>query len=106
MVFRDRIGKGFRELIPHEIGSQMPYKDPETKRAYHREYMQRRRAAVKPNDAPVLNPAQEGPGTPRCLDRNRPYTVENRYPWPAYLVQDGYWFNLDTGELVGKAKAH
>jgi hypothetical protein len=82
----------------------MPYKDPDKKRAYHREYMRRRREAVKPDDAPVLIHAQEGQESPRCIDRTRPYTVESRYPWPAYLVQDGYWFAPDTGELVGVAR--
>jgi hypothetical protein len=82
----------------------MPHKNPETKRAYHREYMQRRRAAVKPGNPSVLNPPQEGPGVPRRLDRTRPYTVESRYPWPAYLMQDGYWFDPKTGELVEKVR--
>jgi hypothetical protein len=66
--------------------------------------MQRRRAAVKPVNTPALNPTQEGPGAPRRLDRTRPCTVESRYPWPAYLVQDGFWFDPYTGELVGVAR--
>jgi hypothetical protein len=81
----------------------MPHKDPETKQAYHREYMRRRRGAVKPGNTSVLISPQEGPGPPRRLDKTRPYTVESRYPWPAYLVQDGLWFSPDTGELVGVA---
>jgi hypothetical protein len=83
------------------MGPKMPYKNPETKRAYHREYMRRRRADVKPGNEPVLIPAQEGP---RRLDRARRYIVESRYPWPAYLVQDGLWFSPDTGGLVGKVR--
>jgi hypothetical protein len=86
----------------------MPYKDPETKRAYHREYMRRRRGAVKPEEAPVLNHISKVPEPQlrrrqmsRVLDQIRPYTVESRYPYPAYLVQDGLWFDPDTGELVG-----
>lgn len=82
----------------------MPFKNPEAKRAYFREYMRRRRAAVKPCNGIVLIPDQESPGPPRRFDRTRPYTVENRYPWPAYLVQGGLWFDPDTGELVGKVR--
>jgi hypothetical protein len=81
----------------------MPFIDPDKKRGYFREYMRRRRAAVNPGNTPVLNPPQEGPGPPRWLDRTRPYIVESRYPWPAYLVQEGLWFDPDTGELVGVA---
>jgi hypothetical protein len=36
------------------------------------------------------------------IDRSRPHTIEGRYPYPAYLVQDGYWYHWETGELVGK----
>jgi hypothetical protein len=82
----------------------MPYKNPEAKRAYFRAYMQRRRAAVKPGNTFVLIPPQEAPGPPRRLDRTRPYTVESRFPWPAYLVQEGLWFDPDTGELVVVAR--
>ena len=82
----------------------MPYKDPDKKRAYSREYMQRRRAVVKPGNEAELIHDQEAPGSPRRIDRARPYTVEGRYPWPAYLVQDGYWFDPKTGELVGKVR--
>ena len=82
----------------------MPYKNPETKRAYFREYMQRRRAVVKPGNEAELIPPQEGPGAPRRLDRTRPFTVERRYPWPAYLIQDDLWFDPNTGELVGKVR--
>jgi hypothetical protein len=82
----------------------MPYKDPDKKRAYHREYMRRRRAAVNPGKEVMLNPPQEGPGAPRRLDRTRPFTVERRYPWPAYLIQDDLWFDPNTGELVGKVR--
>lgn len=34
----------------------MPYKDPDKRRAYHKEYMRRRRAGVKPESAPLLSP--------------------------------------------------
>ena len=81
----------------------MPFIDPDKKRTYFREYMQRRRAVVKPGNEAELIHAQEGPGSPRRIDRTRPYTVERRYPWPAYLVQEGLWFSPDTGELVGVA---
>jgi hypothetical protein len=82
----------------------MPYKNHEKKREYHREYMRRRRAAVKPDPAPVLNPAPVQAGPPERIDLTRPYTEESRYPWPAYLVQDGFWFDPKTGELVGKVR--
>jgi hypothetical protein len=76
----------------------MPHKDPEKKRAYHREYLRRRREAVKPGNKTVLCPTEEAP---RHLDRTRPYSVESRYPYPAYLVQDGLWFDPATGQVVG-----
>jgi hypothetical protein len=82
----------------------MPHKDPETKRAYYREYMRRRRAAVKPGPEVVLNPEPQFTRRRqmnKVLDRTRAYTVESRYPYPAYLVQDGFWFDPDTGEVVG-----
>jgi len=79
----------------------MPHKDPETKRAYHRDYMRRRRAVVNPDALPMLNPDQGQADPPRLIDWNRPYTEESRYPYPAYLVQKGYWFDPQTGELVG-----
>jgi hypothetical protein len=83
----------------------MPYKDPETKRAYHREFMRRRRAVVKPSPQEPVKPRQEqAEGPPRFIDRSRPYTLEGRYPWPAYLVQDGFWFDPKTGELIGRVK--
>ena len=82
----------------------MPYKDPDKKRGYHRDYMRRKRADVKPSPQEFVRPHQElVQEPPRFIDRTRPYTVEGRYPWPAYLVQDGYWFSPDTGELVGVA---
>jgi hypothetical protein len=100
----------------HELKTQfvelraMSHKDPETNRAYHREYMRRRRGAVKPDDAPVLTPAIDEPQftrrrqMSRVLDQTRPYTVESRYPWPAYLIQDDLWFDPNSGELVGKVR--
>jgi hypothetical protein len=87
----------------------MPHIDPETKRAYHREYMRRRRAAVKPEKETVFTLVSEVPQFTRrrqmnrVLDRNRPYTIEGRYTYPAYLVQDGLWFDPDTGKVVGVA---
>jgi hypothetical protein len=82
----------------------MPYKNSEKKRAYHREYMRRRRAVVKPGNEIILNQAPAQAGPPRRIDRERPYTVESRYPYPAYLVQDGYWYHWETDELVGRAR--
>ncbi len=82
---------------------KVSFKDPEKKRVYFREYMRRRRAAVKPEQEPVLNPAQEAPGPPQRLDWTRPYTTEGRRR-NHYLVQDGFKFDPKTGELVGEAR--
>jgi hypothetical protein len=96
----------------------MPHKDPDKKRTYHREYTRRRRAAVKPGNGVVLNPeAQEAgagnlikpntqalAGSPRCINWNRPYFLTVQFPRPDYLQQDGYWFNPETGELMGAVK--
>ena len=83
----------------------MPHKDPDTKRAYHREYMRRKRADVKPSPQEPVKPHQEqAEGPPQFIDQGRPYTIESRYPWPAYLVQDGYWFDPNKGDLVGKVR--
>ncbi len=74
-----------------------------TKRGKRHRHPYQRRGAVKPGNEAVLNPYQGQTGPPRCIDKTRLYTVESRYPYPAYLVQDGYWFDPKTGELVGKA---
>jgi hypothetical protein len=81
----------------------MPYKNPEAKRAYHRDYM-RRRAHVKPGNEIVLSPSPAQASPPRRIDKTRPYTVESRYPCPADLVQDGFWFDPGTGEMMGAAR--
>lgn len=89
----------------------MPYKDPATKREYHREYMRRKRAVVKPDKEeglPLISnvpvPQLRRRQMSRVLDRTRPYTVERRYPWPAYLVQDGLWFDPNTEKVVGAVR--
>ena len=85
----------------------MPYKDPEKKRTYMKEYMARKRAGVRPSanlEPELVRPYQEQAGPPKFIDRSRPHTIEGRYPYPAYLVQDGYWYHWQTGELVGKVK--
>jgi hypothetical protein len=86
----------------------MPYKSSEKKRAYQREYMRQRRTKVRPSNSSepeLVRPHQEQTQEPpRFIDRDQPYTVEGRYPWPAYLIQDGYWYHWQTGELVGKVK--
>ena len=85
----------------------LPYKDPEKKRAYQREYMRQRRAGVRPSanqKTEPVRPNQEQAGAIRFIDRDRPYTIEDRYPYPAYLVQDSFWFDPKTGNLVGKAR--
>ena len=66
--------------------------------------MRRQRAAVKPGNKTLLSLARAQAGPPRRIDKGRPYTVESRYPWPAFLVQGGYWYHWETGELVGKAR--
>ena len=82
----------------------MPYKNPEAKRAYHRDYMRRRRADVKPGNEFVLSPSPAQAGPPRRIDKTRPYTVESRYHWPADLLQDGFWFDPGAGEMAGAAR--
>ena len=86
--------------IPH-FG--MLFSDPEKRRRYTREYMRRRGAGsigrVKPQQDHAARPPKQS------IDRSRPYTVDTRYPFPAYLVQDGIWFDPKTGELVGPACA-
>jgi hypothetical protein len=84
----------------------MPHKDPETKRAYHRDYMRRKRAGVKPKPPPMLSPTPEPSREVGnlCFNSERPHTTERRYPHPAYLVQDGYWFDPQTLALIGEVK--
>jgi hypothetical protein len=85
----------------------MPYKNPDKKRAYQRKYMRQRRAGVRPSAEPEpepVRPHQEQAGPSRFIDQDRPYTIEDRYPHPSYLVQDGYWYHWETGELVGQVQ--
>ena len=83
----------------------MPYKDPDKKRGYQKEYMRQRRDSVRPSlQEPVKSHQEQTEGTPRFIDRGRPYAIESRYPYPAYLVQSSNWFNPQTGELVGKVR--
>ena len=83
----------------------MPYKSKEKKAAYMREYMRQRRAGVRPSPQESVRPDQEqAEGSQRFIDRSQPYTIEDRYPYPAYLVQDGYWYHWESGELVGKMR--
>jgi len=82
----------------------MPYKDPEKKRAYQRDYMRQRRGDVRPLPQESIRPHQEQAEPPQMIDRGRPYTIEGRYPYPAYLMQDGFWFDPTTGELVGEVR--
>jgi hypothetical protein len=86
----------------------LPYKNPEKKRAYQREYMRQRRAGVRPSANPEPEPVrphqEQAPGPPQFIDRSRPYTIEGRCPYPAYMVKDGYWYHWETGKLVGKVR--
>jgi hypothetical protein len=86
----------------------MPYKSKAEKAAYMREYMRQRRAGVKPSAWPELEPVrphqEQAQEPPRFIDQSRPYAIEGRCPYPAYLVQDGYWYHWQTGELVGKVR--
>jgi hypothetical protein len=86
----------------------MPYKIKEKKRAYQREYMRQRRAGVRrsasPEPEPVRPHQEQAQVPPRFIDWDRHYTIEERYPYPAYLVQDGFWYDPKTGELVGKVR--
>jgi len=70
--------------------------------------MRQRRAGVRPSVSPEpepVNPHQEqAQEPPRFIDRSRPYSIEGRCPYPAYLVQDGLWFDPNTGEVVGKVR--
>ena len=79
----------------------MPYKDPEKKRAYHREYMRQRRAAVKPEHDLMLNPVQETQVPPPKLDMTRPYReAPMPFPLPSYWWQDGALYDKQTLEFV------
>ena len=85
----------------------MPYKDPEKKRAYQREYMRQRRADFRPPARPgrePVRPHQEQAEPSQFINRSKPYAVEDRYPYPAYLVQDGFWYDPRTGNLVGEVR--
>ena len=85
----------------------MPYKDLEKKRAYQRGYMRKKRSGIRPSASPepeLVKPHLEQVDPPQFIDRDRSYTVEDRYPYPAYLVQDGFWYDPKTGNLVGKAR--
>lgn len=82
----------------------MPHKDPEEKRAYHRHYMRRRRAgagrAVKPDPVKPVAPCHEQvERRTRSIDWGRPYTVEDRFPYRAYLCQDDAWFDA-SGNFI------
>lgn len=89
-------------------GAEMPHKDPDAKRRYHREYMRRRRVGcVKPPE-PVVKPEaprypEQAEPPPRFIDWTRPYSVESRFPYRAWLLQDGFWYHPDTGEFVKPA---
>jgi hypothetical protein len=85
----------------------MPYKSSEKKRAYQRAYMRQRRKSVRPSashETDPVRPHQEQAELPKFIDRSRAYYEEERFPYPAYLVQDGYWYHWETGELVGKVR--
>jgi hypothetical protein len=83
----------------------MLFKNPETKRAYHREYMRRRQAAVKPGPEVVLIYTQEGPGAPRRLDKTRPYAIAGILGPPTWCKMatgstprpGSWWEKLDEG---------
>lgn len=87
------------------FGGILPYKDLEKRRTYHREYMRRRRAAVKPAPSTVLNPAKEAPRTqapPSKLDMTRPYReYPMPFPLPSYWWQDGALYDKQTLEFMG-----
>lgn len=82
----------------------MPYKDQDKKRAYQKAYMRQRRADVRPSPQEPVRPHQELAGPPQMIDRSRPFTIEGRYPYPAYLMQDGLWYDPKTGGLVGEER--
>ena len=85
----------------------MPFKEPEKKRAYQREYMRKRRTGGRPSANLGLEPVrphQEQAEPSQFINRSKPYNVEGRYPYPAYLVQDGFWYDPRTGNLVGEVR--
>jgi hypothetical protein len=67
--------------------------------------MRQRRAGVRPSpQEPVRPQLEQAEGPHRFIDRSRPHTVEDRFPYPAYLVQDGHWYRWETGDLVGPTR--
>ena len=85
----------------------MPFKDPEKKRAYQREYMKKKRSGIRPSAYPAHEPVRphlEQVEPSQFINRSKPYTVEDSYPYPAYLVQGNHWYHWETGKLVGEAR--
>jgi hypothetical protein len=92
----------------------MPYADSKRRRDYARDFMRKKRARaekhshspqapdVKPSPSDV-KPSQAETDPSKFIDWTRPYTVNDRFPWPAYLMQDGRWYRPDNGELIGTA---
>ena len=73
----------------------MPYKNPEAKRAYHRDYM-RRRADVKPGNEIVLSPSPP-PGRPPHGALIRPGPIPWRAVTPGPLTWCKRVFGLTPG---------
>jgi hypothetical protein len=52
------------------------------------------------------NGMEQVAGLPRntqMIDWGRPYHEESRFPYPRYLLQDGFWYDPDKGVLVNPA---
>ena len=73
----------------------MPIKDATRRKEYFRSYMRNRRkhSGVNLEGKSMLNPDS--------IDWDAPFTVEERYPYPAWLVQHGRWYDPYTGRYVG-----
>jgi len=81
------------------------FKDPERRRAYFREYMRAYRAGAGRTSQDVVkpSPALETQPLTDQIDLTRPYTIEGRFPYRAWLVQGGNWYDPQTGRFVKPA---
>jgi len=74
--------------------AKMPFKDPEQRKKYHREYKRRLRAKERETLCQTQTQAPE-PQIPRSLNWTKPY--ERRAD---YYLQEGWLFDTYTGRPV------